>query len=185
MSVELAGLALAIPPTIDLCLKYGRELKALCTALKHADAEISERVLRLDHSWLRWSHQLNFLQRVQHLMDEDHREVYDQTLHVFLGKLEIVTVMLKSLVRWEPDNQTGGSYRPRQIKYALIKNKLDKAIEELEIWQKTADHSWFLLMKIASPQVDLAIAGDNAGMAGHRAIPALQVSPLGLTSWPR
>ncbi|KAL6404753.1 hypothetical protein AUP68_11582 [Ilyonectria robusta] len=185
MSVELA---LAIPPTIDLCLKYGlpslaigtmkqltlhrygRELKALCTALKHADADISERILRLDNGWLRWSHQLNFLQRVQHMMDEEHCEIYHQTLHVFLGKLEMVTAMLKRLVRRGPDDPTGssdggGCYSTRRMKYAMMKNSLDRAIEELEIWQSTADHSWFLLMKIASPQVDFAIASDHASIA--------------------
>ena len=124
-------------------------------------------------------------------MDEEHREIYAQTLHVFLGKLETVTAMLKRLVRREPDDpsvsaDSGGggggggnpSYAPRRMKYALLKSSLDKAIEELELWQRTSDHSWFLLMRIASRDVDDAIAGNNASIAAT--IPSVLAIRAGL-----
>ncbi|KAK4452640.1 hypothetical protein QBC34DRAFT_397967 [Podospora aff. communis PSN243] len=165
MSVELA---LGLFATVDLCFKYGKELKAVCSSLRNADAEIAERVLRLDNGWLRLTHQLNFLRRVQHMMEEEHREVYEQTLRVFLNKLQIVTLILRRLVKPRSDTfgVAGGGFEisPKKLKFALQKNNLDKAIEELEVWQRTADHSWFLLMKIADPQVDEALdAPENDG----------------------
>ena len=142
-------------------------MKTVCLSLRNADTEIAERVLRLDNGWLRLTHQLNFLRRVQHMMEEEHREVYEQTLRVFLGKLQVVTLILRRLVKPHSDTfgVTGGEleYAPKKLKFALQKGNLDKAIEDLEVWQRTADQSWFLLMKIADPQVDLALdtADDN------------------------
>ncbi|KAK0616479.1 hypothetical protein B0T14DRAFT_568079 [Immersiella caudata] len=158
MSVELA---LGLFATVDLCFKYGKELRAVCSSLRHADAEIAERVLRLDNGWLRLTHQLNFLRRVHHMMEEEHREVYEQTLRVFLSKLQIVTLILRRLVKPRSDTfgvASGGfEIAPKKLKFALQKDNLDKAIEDLEVWQRTADQSWFLLMKIADPQVDAAL----------------------------
>lgn len=136
-------------------------MKTVCSSLRNADTEITERILRLDNGWIRLCHQLNFLRRVQHMMEEEHREVYEQTLQIFLSKLKVVTSMLKRLVK--PRSEAFGlgvggvDFGPRKVKFALHKDSLDKAIEELEVWQRTADHSWFLLMKIADPQVDAAL----------------------------
>ncbi|KAK0709977.1 hypothetical protein B0T26DRAFT_679316 [Lasiosphaeria miniovina] len=175
MSVELA---LGIVATVDLCFKYGKELRDVCSTFKHADAQISERVLRLENGWLRITHQLNFLRRVSDMMDDDHRKVYDQTLQMFLSKLQIVTSMLKDMhVEKRPSAGTFGPerdtfdtcYKTRRFKYARKKESLDKAIEELETWQRTADLSWFLLMLIANPKVDSALATpedeDNASLS--------------------
>ena len=124
-------------------------------------------MLRLDQGWLRWSHQLNFLQHVEHLMDDEHREVYAQTLDVFLSKLKTVTDILGRLVEHQVTSSAGDESRlsSKRVRYALKKNSLDKAIEELETWQRTADHSWFLLMKIASPRLDAAMESDREAMA--------------------
>ncbi|KAK4207894.1 hypothetical protein QBC37DRAFT_454276 [Rhypophila decipiens] len=165
--MEIVGVALAIPPTIEICLKYGNELRAMCAALRNAEAEIRERVLRLDYGWVRWSQQLSSLQRIEHMMDQYHREVYAQTLETFLAKLKMVTTQLRGLVvERKPDAvvkksgylvNTTINYEARSVKYVLKKKSLDKAIEELEIWQRMSDHSWFLLLKMADPAIDAAI----------------------------
>ncbi|VBB73722.1 Putative protein of unknown function [Podospora comata] len=157
---ELVGLALALPPTIDLCLKYGRQLRALCANLRQADAQISERVIRLDNNWMLFTHKLDFLKRIQHLIEDDHREIWGQTLRILLSKLEIVTGIINRLVRPLPvflEINHSLEVNARRGKYILIKKSLDKAIEELETWQQTTDQSWFLLMRIADSQVDLAL----------------------------
>ncbi|KAM7195480.1 hypothetical protein V8F33_006650 [Rhypophila sp. PSN 637] len=175
--MEIVGVALAIPPTIEICLKYGNELRAMCAALRNAEAEIRERVLRLDYGWVRWSQQLSSLQRIEHMMDQYHREVYAQTLETFLAKLKMVTTQLRGLVvERKPDatvkklgylvNATT-NYEPRSVVYVLKKKSLDKAIEELEIWQRMSDHSWFLLLKMADPAIDAAIGtyGNSSGVS--------------------
>ncbi len=116
--------------------------------------------------------------RTTHLMEGEHRDVYEKTLHVFLTKLQIVTSILKSMQVYKPRPEaSAGStiavdqvdFHPRRFKYARQKDSLDKAFEELDIWQGTADHSWFLLMKITDPRVDAAIAlpEEKAGQAGQ------------------
>ncbi|KAM5358782.1 hypothetical protein ACJZ2D_014990 [Fusarium nematophilum] len=175
---ELAGLALAIPPTIELCIKSGRELKILCSALIHADAELSERILRLNNSWLRFMHQLSFVSRVEHVMGDEHRDVHEQTLCMLLSKLEVVTLLLKRLAKQQTDTADEKQARlggKRKVKYAFNKDSLDKAIDELEVWQRIADQSWFLIMKIADPRIDEALpARDNTvgdGTSVESAIP--------------
>lgn len=153
-------------------------MKLACSALKHADEEISERVLRLDNGWLRFEHQLSFTRRIQHLMDQQHQETYYKTLMMYSAKLELVTSMLRTLVHQD------GSLRAKKIKYAWRKESLDEAIEELEVWQRTTDHSWFLLMRIADPGVDAALANESSeGESSTRAsIPSTSVIRSGLKS---
>ncbi|ROW10358.1 hypothetical protein VMCG_02007 [Cytospora schulzeri] len=135
--------------------RYGEKLKHACSALKHADDEISERVLRLENGWLRFEHQLEFARRIQYLMGQEHQEVFHKTLVMFLSKLEIVTSMLMSLLN------SDGTFRAK-MKYVWKKDSLDEAIEGLEVWQRMSDHSWFLLMRISDPDVDTALATDDS-----------------------
>lgn len=107
-------------------------------------------------------------------MEGEHLAIYEQILRVFASKLEIVTGILASLVEPEPDRFTSAdAYGTKRVKYALKKRSLDKAIEELEIWQRTADPSWFLLMKIASPHINAAMLGGCATGSIVDAIPSV------------
>ncbi|KAI4705573.1 hypothetical protein J4E81_000456 [Alternaria sp. BMP 2799] len=154
MSVELL---LAIPPTVDLCRTYIKEGKKLCSALIHANAEASERLVQLNNNWVRFESQLNFFQRIQNVMEEEHREVYSQTLQILQNKLDIVVSILRSLITLQPANENGtatSSNKVQRWKFAAKKSSLDEAIDELEKWQGLADQSWFLLLRIANTQVD-------------------------------
>ncbi len=123
--------------------------------------EISERILRLDNGWLRFMHQLNFVRRIEHMMEEDHQRIHEETLRMLSSKLQTVTAILKRLVKLPsesgaaPEPETGAGTR---LRYAFKKESLDKAIEEFELWQRTADQSWFLLMRIRDPRIDAALA---------------------------
>ncbi|KUI73548.1 hypothetical protein VM1G_08762 [Cytospora mali] len=113
---------------------------------------------------------VNFARRIQHLMSQQHQEVYHKTLVMFSSKLEIVTSMLTTLVN--PD----GSHRAK-LKYVWKKESLDEAIEGLEVWQKTTDHSWFLLMRmrIADPGVDSALSiGDSGALISTTSTSAIR-----------
>ncbi|KAF2823759.1 hypothetical protein CC86DRAFT_59731 [Ophiobolus disseminans] len=150
-----AELALAIPPIVELCWRYVREGKALCSSLKNADLELAERVLRLDNSLLRFTCQLNDFQRDRQKMEDEHREVYEQTLHIFQSKLDLVISRLKDVTAMEPtstqDSAMIAKYKPKKAKYAFKKESLDRALDELLLWQKTADQSWYLLRKMTNP----------------------------------
>lgn len=44
-----------------------------------------------------------------------------------------------------------------RVKYALVKESIDKAVRDLEIWQKMFDPSWYLILKVADPVIDLEL----------------------------
>jgi hypothetical protein len=141
-------------------------------------------------------------------MDSHHCELFEQTLDTFLGKLKAVTTTLRRLVderkrRAEPrlagtdgylavtevsldDALSNGKFSPRRLKYAMNKRSLDQAIQELETWQGITDHSWFLIMKMANPQLDAAIQSRDAVADGGSAasiattIPAVLAIRAGL-----
>jgi hypothetical protein len=47
----------------------------------------------------------------------------------------------------------------RRFKYALLKEYLEKAITDMESWQKVFDPSWFLLMRVSGQHVDNKLSG--------------------------
>jgi len=113
-------------------------------------------------------------------MDDEHRQVHSETLRMFLSKLEIVTAILQRLQK-QASNESGLDAAAWRVKYAFKKEGLDKAIEELEIWQRTADQSWFLLMKMADPQIDAALARYDATV-DHLSVAAAIPSTIAIRS---
>ena len=101
-------------------------------------------------------------------MDESHLLLHEQTLHVFVGKLEIANAMLKRLVKPELREKDGVSeinLVPKKLKYAFKRESLDEAINALESWQRISDPSWFLVLKMADRQLDAELALDNGKTA--------------------
>jgi hypothetical protein len=132
--------------------------------LKHANAGVSERLVRLDNNWIQFESQLNFFQRVRHVMEEEHREVYSNTLQVLQNKLEIVVSLLKKLVKLKPgceEELSSPTYKVNRLRYAAKHNSLDEAIKDLEVWQGLANQSWFLLLRIADTQIDQVLTSGS------------------------
>ncbi|KAI1112101.1 hypothetical protein F5Y14DRAFT_423167 [Nemania sp. NC0429] len=165
---ELAIGILGLVGAVDLCFKYGARLMKLCAAFRDAADEFKERILRIEASWLKTTTQLEFMRRVESLMGPYHRAIYEKLLEVLQSKLNIVISKLDR-VRRESDkgNDTSSSsgsntkVMPSGWKYALRKGSIDEAIDELEGWQRTADPSWYLILKIASPKIDQALVNDD------------------------
>ncbi|CAG8954656.1 hypothetical protein HYFRA_00004577 [Hymenoscyphus fraxineus] len=144
-----AELALAIVGVVDLCLKYGKELRKICKALRGAEEEIEERALR----------------QVHEVMDDDHKALYERTLRMLVGKLEVATSILKGLVKVQvgsPGDESSVTFTPRALKYAFRKDGLDEAIEALETWQRISDPSWFLILKKCDDRVDKMLANEES-----------------------
>ncbi|KAL1859506.1 hypothetical protein Daus18300_009651 [Diaporthe australafricana] len=152
-------LGLAIVATVDLCLKYGAELKRAYSSFQNADREIEERLLLLASSWLRYEKQLNFVRSIHESMHLEHQKIYYRILLALQAKLEHLNSMFVKVLR--PADAEGGPLA-KKFRYVLKKESLDRAIEDLRFWQNEADPSWFLLMRLASPKVDTLIAGGSA-----------------------
>ena len=143
--------------------RYGKELKEILSALRDAEIEINEGVLRLEAGWLRWTTQLDSLKRMRHVMDEDHMQLFVELMHVLAGKLEMVTAMLRRVVRGLDRGPKPSDIRliPRRLPYAFRKKSIDKAVEELEAWQKVSDPSWFLILRMSDHRIDSELAADS------------------------
>jgi hypothetical protein len=99
------------------------------------------------------SHHLDLLGNIAQILPPEYLELQDQTLKVLRDKLEIVVSTLEFLVK--KDETFALSQRS---KYALLKGRLSKAIDDLETWQRIFDPSWYLIIKAAIPQIDEELA---------------------------
>ncbi|RSL76262.1 hypothetical protein CEP51_010132 [Fusarium floridanum] len=158
--MEAAGLAFAVVGAVDLCIKYGRELRKTCSAFKGAEPELEERALRIEIGWHRCFTQLDFLKSISHLMDETHQSLQRRTLRMLSNKLDNATHTLREMVEPQTINDGKGMrviLVPRPFRYAMKKEKLDEAIDALNSWQQMSDPSWFLLMRMHSREMDKAL----------------------------
>ncbi|KAF3933855.1 hypothetical protein ABW19_dt0201746 [Dactylella cylindrospora] len=101
-------------------------------------------------------------------MQEDHQqnqklilERLVETLKVALSQLETVVHKDNSLDLEGARNGGEAPLRVRRFKYVFKKEKLEKAVNDLETWQRLFDPSWFLLMTIANPIVDKQLEEEN------------------------
>ncbi|KAI1816166.1 hypothetical protein GGS20DRAFT_539798 [Poronia punctata] len=147
MSVELG---FAIVGAVDLALKYGAELRKICSAINSAESELSERTLRLDHNCYKCIAHLEFLKKVHHVLDEGHRQLQERMTSMLVEKLTFAKALLRGIVSHRFDRNKSGTtvvFIPKVLKYAFRKEKLDQAIEALETWQRLSDPTWFLMFK--------------------------------------
>ncbi|KAI9706290.1 MAG: hypothetical protein M1820_004865 [Bogoriella megaspora] len=156
-------LGLAIAGTVDICLSRGKRLVKLYAAFKGADREIEERFTRIKVAWIKIELQLEFMNRVKGLMDERHQVVQESLVEMLQSKLKVANSKIESVALSNGEEDSSGTERgianrlPKRVKYAWVKESLDKAIEDMEEWQRRADPSWYLIMKIADRQVDTAL----------------------------
>jgi hypothetical protein len=164
--VGIAGLV----GVVDVCWKWGRKLVEICEAFRNADTQLDESICRLETRWLRVEYQLEMVRKMEPLLDDCHRGVQQRCLEVVLAKLRVAVSKLQGLVE-KGDLVEGPLAKPqvKRLKHALFKDGLAEAISELEKWQQIFDPTWFLMLRIADPQVDSLLA---ASTSAQRALPA-------------
>lgn len=165
---------LGIVGVVDICCKWGKKLVGICEALKHADTQLDENIFLLEARWLRIEDQLQMVRKMEPLLDDRHRGVQQRSLEIVLAKLKVAISKLDGLIT-KPDLAQGPLARPevKKLKYAFVKDGLAEAILELERWQQIFDPSWFLMLRIADPQVDSLLAASAHG-GPSTSLPAAQ-----------
>lgn len=135
--------------------RYGKELKDAYFILQNAVDEISESALQLENGLLKLRRQIDFSQRIRHLMDQEHQEVYEKTLIMLQSKLETVKYILQGIAGADESNVM------TRVRYLRSKGALDEAIHNLGVWQALTDQSWFLFMTLVDPRVEAALVNEN------------------------
>lgn len=159
---------LGIVGVVDICCKWGKKLVGICEAFKHADTQLDENICLLEARWLRIEDQLQMVRKMEPLLDDRHRRVQERSLEIVVAKLKVAISKLDGLIT-KPDLAQGPLAKPevKKLKYAFVKDGLAEAILELERWQQIFDPSWFLMLRIADPQVDSLLAA-----SAHRGLSA-------------
>lgn len=138
--------------------RYGKILIELYSSFKGANAEIRERIIAVEASWNRTRLRINIIERIRDTLDERHRRVQDDILQILFTKLLAANQQASRVVREGSAKKDGKE--ARKWKYPLVKESIDKAIKELDNWQKMYDPSWFLILRMATPVIDEALDND-------------------------
>ncbi|KAH8693007.1 hypothetical protein BGW36DRAFT_410172, partial [Talaromyces proteolyticus] len=144
----------SIISTLDICFKYGSMLVELCSAFKNATSKIIELVLRLKNYWIRAQVQLKIVKSIAHTLDDEHRKIQQETLDLLASKLKIAVQSIESVTKSKDSDDESVTVRVKRWKYALFQQKIESAIQDLELWQQMFDPSWYLIIKAATPQID-------------------------------
>ena len=155
--------------TFGPAFRYGKILVDHYATFKDAGTEIIERVLHVESCWKRTSMQIDFLRQVWSTLDEEHQNIQNQILRVLVSKLEAAISQIERVQR-KKKNKDGDNETTvvdiKRWKYVLIKECVEKAIQELETWQKMFDPSWFLIIKVGNPLIDQELAKDDKTQVG-------------------
>ncbi|KAL5379200.1 hypothetical protein DPSP01_008649 [Paraphaeosphaeria sporulosa] len=152
----MAEVGLAAVATVDLALKYGKQLVQLCSDFQHADEEVRERKKKIKSTWVRTEKQIDFLGKIWNSLDVELQNHQSELLDELVSKLDAATKQIMRVRRKTVDDE--GAAKVNRMKYAAIKGSIDKAIDELKEWQRDFDPGWFLTMKIAQPVIDRELA---------------------------
>ena len=132
----------------------------MCKTIKNAEAEFQERITIIDSHWTRTSIQLDFLKRVWHALNDELKATQEQILYELGSKLAIASSKIEGLLISRNSqipiatNRPHEQYSVKRFKYALLKDSLDNAIQDLDKWQKLFDPSWFLILMMSSSHID-------------------------------
>lgn len=145
--------------TIDTVNHRGAELVALCKAFANAEIQLHESVVRVEACWLKIQLQLEFIRRLEPQLGEWHKTIQQRALEILLQKLHAANTRLSGLVKKSDALPNGAGEETtivevKRLRYAFTKDRLADTITDLEVWQGIFDPSWFLMMKIAGPEVD-------------------------------
>ena len=158
---------LGLVGVVDVCWDWGKKLVETCKAFRHADTQVDEAICRLEVHWLRVEYQLQMLRKMEPLLDGSHRSIQQRCLEIVLAKIKIAVSKLEGLIE-KPNPAHGPLAKPevKKLKYTFFKDSLAEAISELERWQQIFDPSWFLMLRIADPQVDSLLKATTKLQAG-------------------
>jgi hypothetical protein len=167
--------------------RAGKAIHTFHDDFKDADQEVKDQMLIAAALWGRTEPQLLVLRRTAASLGERYLYLQEEMLRRLEVKLkELVTKSEKLLTmssfqkyvadclsqveiggaEWKesfPCSQgtsarTSLTYRHRKFKYALyLKSPLQKSVQDFENWYRRWDPSWFLIARLALPEIDAAI----------------------------
>ncbi|TGJ88563.1 hypothetical protein E0Z10_g243 [Xylaria hypoxylon] len=130
---------------IETCWKAGQFFMEAYQSWKKADKEISEQCVTIEYVWIKTKLQIEVMDDILP-PDSKHRKHVDDSARVLSGKLTDAVAAIDEVIKRKPgvDQVT-----IKKTKYLLLKDAINKAVRDLEDWQRRFDPSWFLILRIA------------------------------------
>ncbi|KAK4183446.1 hypothetical protein QBC35DRAFT_393875 [Podospora australis] len=144
MPVELVIGALSVA---DLCLKYGKKLLQLYRDVKGAHKDLEDKILQVESIWRKTSVQIGVMKKVNRKIDDEQRRIQEDLM-------ERLWESLASIVRKLESHCDSQSDRLQQIRFAVAKDSIERALHELEKWHKLYDPTWFLITLMSDTLLD-------------------------------
>ncbi|KAI6778103.1 uncharacterized protein J7T54_001523 [Emericellopsis cladophorae] len=140
----VAELVLAVIATVDGCIRLGRQTIDTYRAYRDTDESLDDKIVVIEGLWAKLETQLTFLSKVSEHLDDKLAESQINLLLKLHGKLVQVTSQI----------DLPASTHRRKLKHALVKDKLDELLADMETWQARFDPTWFIITLIGNRVID-------------------------------
>ncbi|KAI1122317.1 hypothetical protein F5Y10DRAFT_271221 [Nemania abortiva] len=130
---------------IQVCWQAGEFFMKAYESWKKADKEISEQCVAIEYVWIKTKLQIEVMDDILQ-PDSKHRKHVEDSARVLSGKLLEAVHAIDDVIKRKPGEQQITIKKP---KYLLLKDTIDKAVRDLEEWQRRFDPSWFLILRMA------------------------------------
>nr|POF22314.1 hypothetical protein CFP56_36399 [Quercus suber] len=161
--MEAVGLALALVATADLCLKYGKALAAACKSTEQADREVREMLLIVKSLWFRIESQLLVVRKLSKHLPNEFSIHQNLLLGVLQGHLQDMRSKVEKLL-------ANLSLLRRVVYATILKDSLEKSVQNLEKWYHRWDPSWLMLARLTDPHVDNVIRQESHNVQSRQAV---------------
>ncbi|KAL3443986.1 hypothetical protein BJX65DRAFT_311294 [Aspergillus insuetus] len=147
---ETVGTVFAALSIIDLCDKYGKRLVSLCRQYQNYDAGLDEIILSIQGAWLKMEVQLRALTALWDKLHPPLQALY----HDVLTSLGTKLMSAFESFQVTQGHSNAASTMRQKLKVVYLKRQLTQTVADMEEWQKKFDPSWYLITRIANPDVD-------------------------------
>ncbi|KAI8950136.1 hypothetical protein F4801DRAFT_363059 [Xylaria longipes] len=130
---------------IETCWRAGEFFMNAYQSWKQADKELAEHCVTIEYVWIKTKLQIEVMDKVLPL-DSKHRKHVDDSARVLSRKLSDAVTAIDDVIRRKPGIE---QVTVKKSKYLLLKETIEKAVRNLEDWQRRFDPSWFLVLRIA------------------------------------
>ncbi|KPA36740.1 hypothetical protein FLAG1_10475 [Fusarium langsethiae] len=166
---EVAGLVLGIAGiagTIDVCIKWGKDLVQACKDYDQTDVIINELCVRIEICWSRIASQLKIVKELEHGLNDEDQKLQTRILRILASKLEAAVAAISK------SDKYGSSKRVKALHLLGLRETLESTVADLESWQQRFEPSWFQVIKTAPPAVDQVLQNSPKVTSQNREGPA-------------
>ncbi|KAF8429072.1 hypothetical protein EV426DRAFT_583561 [Tirmania nivea] len=166
---EVAGVILAAPGIIDLCLKYAQILCDKVELYRHLDLHLSEKHLRISDHRIKIQTELRFVKAISNKLSPEVLQHFSLLLQQLVGKLEAAIRLLDSLYSRGAD-----SWR-QKVKVAMGGfSGVKKVIDELDEWQGCFSNYLMLVTLVGDRAIDSELGKCKESGEGSQALDRIQ-----------